>query len=140
MCGAAKHKRVKLSVNVESRKVASTVFRKNAVHASRVTAAARFSPSPMSQSGQERSRHREDQVLAVIVGWPDFPQFEEVIQQWIAECSTRVLGLVDSVIGIALAIDAESMGDSLQWGAPAHDVGSGFPIPYCPEIRTRPRK
>jgi hypothetical protein len=29
MCGAAKQKRVKLSVNAESRKVASTVFRKN---------------------------------------------------------------------------------------------------------------
>ena len=39
----------------------------------------------------------------------------------------RVLGLVDSAIGVAFAIDAESMGDPLQRRAPAHGVGPGIP-------------
>jgi hypothetical protein len=44
---------------------------------------------------------------------------------------TRVPGLVDSTIGIALAMDAESVGDSLQSGAPAHGVGPGCSRSAC---------
>ncbi len=63
--------------------------------------------------------------MTVLKSPPHSPKANAICERVVGTIRCECPGLVDSVIGIALAIDAENVGGSLQRGKPAHGVGPG---------------
>jgi hypothetical protein len=88
MCGAAKHKRVKLSVNAESRKVASTVFRKNVSAHRQCLSPANRRHSPTTPKYLKAVTHLRARSPARRRSMVGLPFVDELIELWIGALSS----------------------------------------------------